>query len=403
MRLLRGPAIETAHGGVVRRRRRLADLLRRYGGAVAAACVGACDAPPRSPPDDPRVAFRAAVVGAPVGSFLGVWGDPSARRAWIAGGYVGLDPARAPRNAAGRLLEYVAPGRFVTRCTTDATLWWVSGAPGAGEVWAVGDRGRVVRRRAGGCEVIPLGLAFEGGEPTLWGVVVRAPNDVWVVGGSPRPDGPRGVLLRGDGTRWRQEALPARAQRENLYKIAIDGDAVVAVGSGGLILRRDGTDGVWREVPSSATPTARIFTVSCESGVCFGVGSSTSGFVLRGEATRWETLGAVGDASLTELPALNGVWARAHDDVYAVGVDGFVAHFGGDGLRLPRALATSASLHGVGGFGEVVIAAGGELANATPTQRGVILLRDEDASEVTLDGARHTGGALQGARPGAGQ
>ncbi len=300
-------------------------------------------------------------------------------------------------------MEYVAPGRFVTRCTTDATLWWVSGLPGADDVWAVGDRGRVVRRRAGRCEEVPLGLPFGDLEPTLWGVVVRAPNDVWVVGGSPRPDGPRGVLLHGDGAGWRQEALPARAQRENLYKIAIDDSALVVVGSGGLILRRADSDGVWREVPSSLPDDARIFTASCEGGVCFGVGSATSGFVLRGAAGRWESIDMVGDASLADTPALNGVWARTSDDLYAVGVDRFVLHLGEGGLRSPAVRATRAALHGVGGFGGVVFAVGGELANATPAQRGVILLVDEDAGDVTLDGMPYAEGALQGARPGAGQ
>lgn len=366
--------------------------------------VCGCEVAPPALRDDPRVSFRVAVAGAPVGSFLGVWGDAAARRAFVAGGYVGLDPARAPRGAAGRLVEYVVPGRFVTRCTTDATLWWVAGTTGArAEVWAVGDRGRVLRWREGRCETVSLELPFEGGAPTLWGVVARAPDEIWVVGGSPRPDGPRGVLLRGDGRAWRQEPLPERARGENLYKIAVDGAALVVVGSGGLILRREDSEGVWRELSSPTTPSARIFTTDCADGACFAVGSDGAGFVLSGTARGWEPLRPLGDASAPDFPALNGVWARGRDDLYAAGVDGFVAHLAPDGVHTPHAALTSATLHGVGGFGEVVIAAGGELANAAPTQRGVILLRDEDATDLTLDGVRYMGASLQGSRGGAGQ
>lgn len=317
---------------------------------------------------------------------------------------MGLDPARAPHGAAGRLVEYVAPGRFVTRCTTDATLWWVAGEPGSsGAVWAVGDRGRVLRWRDGRCETVSLDLSLEGGVPTLWGVVARAPDAVWVVSGSPRPDGPRGVLLRWDGRGWRQEQLPERARGENLYKVAADGDALVVVGSRGMILRREAADGVWRELPAPVAPAARIFTAHCAESGCFAVGSDGAGFVLSGVARRWESLRALGDATVPEVPALNGVWARGRDDRYVVGVDGFVAHLVPDGVRTPHAAATSAALHGVGGFGDVVIAAGGELANATPSQRGVILLRDEAATDLTLDGARYVGTASHGARSGAAQ
>ncbi len=351
--------------------------------------------------------FRAAVAGAPGGAFLSVWGDPRGRRAYVVGGFVGLDPARAPRGAAGRLVEYRSPGRFVTRCTTDSALWWVSGVEGptgTPELWGVGDRGRVVRLRADRCETVTTGLSFVGGEPTFWGVLARAPDDVWIVGGSPRPDGPRGVLLHGDGTAWRQEQLPAHAAEENLYKIAADGDALVVVGSGGLILRREARDSVWRRVEAPMrTSDNRIFTVSCAAGACFAVGGSAAGFVLAQDGALWRELRASADAALDDLPGLNGVWARGPDDVFAVGVDGFVMHVGDGGMRRPRRSATSATLHAVGGFGDVVIAVGGELSTATPSQRGVILVQDDEATTFTLDGRVYDSGGVMGSAGGAGQ
>lgn len=359
-----------------------------------------CDASPRAPPEDPRLRFRAVVAGAPGGSFLGVWGDAQGARAFIAGGFVGVDPARLPRGAAGRVVEYRA-GRLTTRCTTDATLWWVSGVESelGVDVWAVGDRGRVLRLRDGRCEEVSLGAALPEGAPTFWGVLARAPNDIWIVGGSPRPDGPRGLLLRGDGLTWRREPLPQVATDENLYKIAADGDAMVIVGSGGVVLRRDARDSEWRAIQSPAGARERLFTTHCSEGVCLAVGGVANGVVLRGMGERW----SMWDASLDAFPGLNGVWTRGASEAYAVGADGLVMRLTSDGTRAPRTALTSATLHGVGGFDEVVLAVGGELSNATSTQRGVILLLDEDAGDVTFDGVSYRSGSLQRSRAGAGQ
>lgn len=366
----------------------------------------ACEDAPLPPSDDPRVQFRPAVAGAPGGAFLSVWGDLRGRRAFVVGGYVGLDPAQAPRGAAGRLVEYRSAGRFVTRCTVDSALWWVSGVENAGalDLWAVGDRGRIVRMRGDRCETLLTGLSFQGGDPTFWGVLARAPNDVWIVGGSPRPDGPRGVLLHGDGTAWRQERLPELAADENLYKIAADGDALYVVGSGGLILRRVARDGEWRRLEAPVRPSDhRLFTVSCASGACFAVGGSASGLLLAGEGALWREVRSAEDAAVDDLPGLNGVWARGADDVFAVGVDGFVMHVGGVRMHRPRRPQTTAALHAVGGFGNVVLAVGGEFSNPSPTQRGVILVQDDEAKTFTLDGRVYASGGLQGSRGGAGQ
>jgi len=353
------------------------------------------------------VSFRAAIMGAPGGSFLSVWGAARTRRAYLTGGFVGVDPAVVPRGAAGRLVEYRWPGRFITRCTTDRALWWVSGvegATGAIELWAVGDGGRVVRVRDDRCEPVATGLPTPDGEPTYWGVLARAPDDVWIVGGSARPDGPRGVLLHGDGTSWRQERLPEAARAENLYKIAADGDTLYVVGSGGLVLRRDVRSGEWERLDVAvATSDDRLFTVSCAGGACFAVGGSGAGLVLTGGVGGWNALASVGDASLDALPGLSGVWARGADDVLLVGANGATLHLGGGGLRGPGRPLTAATLHGVGGFDDVALAVGGELSNATASQRGVILVLGDPEPDITLDGRLYTAGAVQGSRPGGGQ
>lgn len=368
--------------------------------------LGACNGTP-APAEDPRVWFRAAVIGAPGGALLSVWGDARSQRAFLVGGFVGVDPASVPGGTAGRLVEYRWPGRFITRCTADSALWWVSGvenAAGALELWAVGDRARVLRMRGDRCEPVATGLPSTGGEPTFWGVLARSPDDIWIVGGSARPDGPHGVLLHGDGTSWRQEPIPESAASENLYKVTADGDVLYVVGSGGLILRRGAGDGVWRRIDVQLpTSDHRLFTVSCAGGACFAVGGSASGLLLTGGDQGWRALSTVGDASLETLPPLSGVWARGADDVLMVGANGATLHLGGGGIRRPLRSLTSATLHGVGGFGEVVIAVGGELSNATTSQRAVILVQHDDAPDITLDGRTYVAGAVQGSRPGAGQ
>lgn len=291
---------------------------------------------------------------------------------------------------------------------TDRALWWVSGvedASGALHLWAVGEGGRVVRWRADACESVTTGVTFAEGEPTYWGVLARAPDDVWIVGGSARPDGPRGVLLHGDGVTWRQEHLPESATGANLYKLASDGDDLYVVGSGGLILRRLPGDGTWVRMDAGAPrgPDDRLFTVSCADGTCFAVGGSASGVVLTGNVSGWRAWSPAVDASLDDLPGLNGVWARGADDAFVVGADGLLLHLGGGDVQRPARRQTTAILHAVGGFGAVVIAVGGELSNPTPTQRGVILVQGDGAAVIRLDGQIYASGGLQGGQAGAGQ
>ena len=83
------------------------------------AMVRCGDAPPR---EGGPATFRPALVGVPGGSFLAVWGDSEGRRAFLAQGMVGVDPARLSGGPAGRLVEYQWPGRFTTRCMADSAL-----------------------------------------------------------------------------------------------------------------------------------------------------------------------------------------------------------------------------------------------------------------------------------------
>lgn len=115
--------------------------------AVTTAAFALARGPDGPDPDTRPDLFRLAVDGLPGGALLSVYGDATAGRAYLAGGYVGVDPARLDGRPPGRLLVYRAPGTFRTLCTADAVLWWTAAVDGA--PWAAGERGRVVRYREG--------------------------------------------------------------------------------------------------------------------------------------------------------------------------------------------------------------------------------------------------------------
>ncbi len=369
--------------------------------AIAAMAL-ACPGPTPPDPGGPDL-YRVAVSGAPGGALLGVWGDPVGQRAFVAGGYVGVDPAMVSDGAVGRLVEYTGPGTFVTRCTTDHVLWWVHGVTdgGAVTVYASGEGGRVIRYRDGRCETLDLGLALPGGAPTLWGIDALAPNDVWFVGGSAEPTGPHGVVLRYDGTTFRQVTdLPPEAAGQNLYKLARWDAGLVVVGAGATVLQTNSTGGLDRvAVPVSPTGDNRLFTVSCQGSQCWAVGGSGAGIVLSGDTTGWRSPGL-----FDGLPGLNGVWMQDASNVFIVGVGGFTMHTNGSVTYQPPQAPTTATLHGVGGFGTTVLAVGGELDVRAPTQRAVILVRGDASARFTLDGRAYTAtGSLRTSLGGTGQ
>jgi hypothetical protein len=377
--------------------------------ALIATCATALTACP-SPAPEGEDLFRIAVNGVPGGALLSVWGDPS-NKAFLAGGFVGLDPARLAGTgmAAGRLVEY-GPGRFTTRCRADAALWWVHGLTrdsAATEVWAAGDSGTVLRYRNGACEVLPLGITFSEGPPTLWGLWAQAPDDVWFVGGSAQPTGPKGVILHYNGTAFeRVTALPEFARGENLYKITRSGERYLIVGSGGVVLV-GGAQGFSSIESPIATRDNRLFTASCAGALCVAVGGIASGLMLT-SSTGPANLRV--ESSVGLGGGLNGVWVRDPQNIFVVGAAGFTMHMrpssfaGFSAYQSP--LRTQATLHGVGGNpnGNVVLAVGGELDERTTAQRGLVMVRGDDAEAFTFDGrTSNAAGTLRRSLGGAGQ
>ncbi|TAK30135.1 MAG: hypothetical protein EPO40_08450 [Myxococcaceae bacterium] len=350
-------------------------------GVLAALCV-ACSAAPDVSPTGADL-FQVAITGAPGGALLSAWAPATGRTAYVVGGYVAVEPSLVPGHRAGRLLAY-ANGAFTTACRTASVLWWVQGIGDA--VWASGEDGTVLRYTPVDhrCVELDIGGEWPRGRPTLWGLWGASAGEIYVVGGSARPDGPHGVMLRYDGHAFTRVELPVAAREVNLYKIARGRDRTYVVGARATLLVRADSDGTWASV---ATPEAvaadPLFTVSCAAAgsVCAAVGGTADAQILLRSGFTW-----MRSAGPDGLPGLNGVWVEHDQSIFLVGQQGTAVHFNGRGFyQSPRA-PTADTLHGVAGNDSIVLAVGGEIGHALPDQRGTILVRGEAFTNYTLDG-----------------
>jgi hypothetical protein len=208
------------------------------------------------------------------------------------------------------------------------------------------------------------------------------------------------VLVHFDGTRFRASTtLPPEAREQNLYKVTSTRDGtVVVVGGTGLVM--EGRGDALAVVPvTSRGFDNRLFTVSCGRANCYAVGGIAQGLILSRQDRQWRPFGAMGD-----VPGLNGVYVQDDANVFFVGIDGLTLHSNGTSAYRPPHAPTAASLHGVGGFDGVVLAVGGELAERTVSQRGVVLVRGVDLPSFRFDGrVFNASGNLRRSVGGAGQ
>ena len=311
--------------------------------ALALALAGCGD-------DDDAAGWRTEVDKTTLnGAVLSVWGS-GPKDVYAVGGPLGNDGFETlAMHWDGKAWTALAPGG-------SETLWWVSGS-GPGDVWMVGEKGRILRWNGTAFTATPSGTTA-----TLWGVVGFSPSDAWAVGGMPGSDGPDDVLLHWNGTSWVSEALPAPAKGLALFKVwgQVGGDLWV-VGETGIIWRR-GAAGVWSEESARYTPKLardRLFTVDgCAGDDVWAVGATD---VLHWDGSAWSK-------QQVALPNIvNGVSCQG----------GEVTLVGFGGLKLRRAgamwldesnLAPYSDLHGAwdDGAGSVWAVGGDFLSPARP-------------------------------------
>lgn len=236
---------------------------------------------------------------------------------------------------------------------------------GKGDAWAVGDRGRVLRRDGGGWRV-----ADPGPREYLAGVWGSGPNDVFATGyngrvlhfdgrrwslhptgvsndfngiwGSGPKDvftvGDRGVVFHYDGTCWRRQATGT----DNLF-FGVWGsgpDDVWAVGGRANAAHYDGA--AWHTVDVGPAGAGGHFVGVWGTGAgiaadLYVVGSE--GLVLRRHGGVWGREDAGTDA------LLRWVWGSGPDDVWVAGDGGTVRRFDGVTWR-PVELGTTRAVRG---------------------------------------------------------
>lgn len=288
------------------------------------------------------------------GALVSVWGT-GPEDVWAAGG-----------NLDGGIVMH-SDGQSWSAVDTGAPamLWWIYGFS-ADDVYAVGEHGVILHYDGSSWQ-----RAESGTDVTLYGVWGASADDVWIVGGDPAAD--RGaVILRGRGTSFRAMTdLPAELAPSVLFKAyGYAADDVIIVGSGGTVLRWDGT--LWRRDPAVTSQPLFSLWGRAEDDI-FAVGGWDAGTVLHLGRDGWSEL----DDSAGS--GLGGVFTAPDSPTIAVGRDAYILEILPDGTEVEPALpAVEAGtvFHGVwGDSAGTTYAVGGDVLSVDGPSRGVILSR----------------------------
>jgi hypothetical protein len=289
----------------------------------------------------------------PDGAMLGVWGS-SPTDVWAVGGQV------------DRSLVLHSDGTSWTPIdvSSRSLLYNVYGFS-ASDVYAVGEAGLILHYDGTTWQRIESGTTVP-----LFGLWGASGEDVWIVGGD--RSGPVGsaVVLRGTRGSFHRVALPEALAPNVLFKVhGVASDDLMIVGSGGTVLRSNGTE--WHRDP---VPTAEpLFSTWGRDGDdVYAVGGTGLGEILHFDGQQWTQL---------ELPigqGLTGVFTSPDGPTIAVGPQS-ILELGRDGslvqAKLP-AMETGPFLHGVWGDGAgTTYAVGGDLPVYPNPMTGEILTR----------------------------
>lgn len=346
-------------------------LLTRAGLVAALCWTAGCSSPPSSTSGGESFAWRVAVkdldqaVLATCVAGSDLWAVGGGRDTGMALTWTGADwqAAELPAGAG--------------------VLWWCW-ADSTGAVWAVGERGTVLRHQHGVWSrhethgAVPREVALFG----VWGT---AADDVWVVGGSVDGTGVPAAIAHYDGQAWTPidtGDLPPHP----LFKIwGTATDDVWAVGGEGTALHYDGSE--WT---AASTPTrARLIAVwGAAPDDVYAVGGLAAGVVLRFDGSEWSLL--------AETPeALAGVWTAPDQPLYVGGNRGYSMRMGREpggrvdattrAVTLPvddLCIHSLAGVHGTGPRHAVVAAAADLFGGSAGSWRGTLLVH----GDVQLDG-----------------
>ncbi|MEM6958574.1 MAG: hypothetical protein AAF645_23025 [Myxococcota bacterium] len=278
------------------------------------------------------------------GWILSVWGPDDGDALFAVGGQPG----------AGAMTRFDGSDWNPVDVGGAPLLNWVHGLNESDYV-VVGDGGFIAR--GNGTTLTPFSNVPTAEQ--LWGAWMNAADDIWAVGGA-GVDTSEAVVLHFDGRAWTKETLPA-LERPNVFaffKVWASGpDDVIVVGQRGVILRYDGSE--WREF-GAGTSDDLISLWGTGPDRVVAVGGRGNGVMATWNGTEWRSV------RLSPLAALNGVWTRNGRDVHVAGIQGTLAVVDFDSFVF-RESFTDATLdfHAIFGRSSGLTAVGGNLAAGT--------------------------------------
>lgn len=251
-------------------------------------------------------------LGTGDGQLTSIWAAPTAGDFFVAGTTGRVYRVAQTTNS----LKFTAEAAGVT---TDS-LFGISGAgtSTAPDVYAVGANGRVLHRATDGKWAIEANA-----------MVAQQLNAVWVgqgaLAGNVFAAGDAGVVLRKTGTNWAVEKPPTT---ENLTALVGVGDEVYAAGNKGTILRRK--SGVWQMEAQGLTSEllSALWATDRGAGTVTVYAVGNLGTILRRERDTWTQL-----SSRVTQTSLSSVWAASPSETYAVGNGGLLLKRTGVGAQ----------------------------------------------------------------------
>lgn len=189
----------------------------------------------------------------------------------VDGGDAGMPRADGPRSDLGSAswqLDATAGAVQTLRAV------WQSDASG-GEIYAVGQAGLILHKSGAGAWQNEM----SGTTQNLYAVVARSPAEVFAVGD-------RGVILRRTSGKWQAEGSELGSTAALFSAVALASGEVVAVGDNGMVARRQ-TAGVWvsESAPALAGTALRAITgAKLEALTAVGMNSA----IVRRGAMGWD-------------------------------------------------------------------------------------------------------------------
>jgi hypothetical protein len=277
---------------------------------------------------------------------------------------------------AGTIVHYDGHGdwcRFAP--ATDQVLWWVWGAS-ASDVYAGGQGGVLLHWDGRGWA--RLGVPFATGDPVIYGIWGASADDVWLVGGDFKLDAP-GLLLRGNARSGFAPVSACTPPTFNQFKISgVAANDLWTVGGPGDAYHFDGVQlrhDVLRAPGLDATlPADRLITVYARAtDDVFAIGGTQNGVVFHWDGAAWSFVGE------PDADPLSGGCAARGDDLYVVGVQGTIRRRAA-GKWSGEHVDTGLDLHTADCLGNGrVFAVGLKLFDPSPPRTGVIAFRSVDA------------------------